>query len=174
MKSRSGESLSVLCAILITVASLGYSIVHGWWLNNEMVQMSEVNQRIFEHMDYFEALKIHEKLSSQRVNIFLCKWRDCANNRGFVDRSSDTPPEYEVNKSGSDLVNAIEPGLFQWLAERRDNHPKDKIKDILSAVNMRELHRALYEYNKEHDTKIHIEMLIGVLVAHLAPSAVMS
>ena len=140
-------------------------------LHKEMVQTSEVNNRIMERIDYFEVWKISDKLTNEKANIFMCKWRDCAARRGLVDIVTAAPRVYEVSQSGRDLVNELENGLFQWLADRKENYPDDRIEDILSAVNMRDLHRKLYKYNKiSGDPVIPLESVFGILVAYICPN----
>ena len=174
MSLRIRERIFVSCAIVVAGASLVFSTWQGWQLTQKMLQTSQVIQQISERLDYFEVSQIREKLASQKVDIFLCKWRDCAMRRGLANIRSASPRIYEVSESGRDLVNTLEPGLFQWLADRKENHPYAKVPDILSGVNLMDLYTRLYEHNKEHGTSIPLETLVGVLVTYLAPDIEMS
>ena len=166
MKLGRGTRISVWFAIFIAVLSLAFTV----WQGHQMSQTSQVIQRISERLDYFEVSQIREKLASPQAKIFMSKWRDCAARRALVYRRSVSPQVYEVTQSGRDLVNTLEPGLFQWLFDRKEDHREEKMQDILYAVNIRDLHGALYNYNINHDTSIPLESVFGILVAHLEPS----
>ncbi len=167
MKPGRDSRLATWCAIFIAVVSLVFSSRQGCALKSKMVEVSEVNQRISARIDDLKASKIDDKLASQQAKIFMSKWRDYAELQGFVHAGSESPRVYEVRDSGLDLVNILEPGLFLWLRERKKNHPENKIEDILTAVNEKDLYRALFEYNKKHDTSFSLESVFGILVAYL-------